>query len=65
MKHVNEVKQSFQDKHYEDIKEMILEDFNFANVSYALGEIEKYEMLKYDSLDYPLFKINILNSRIK
>ena len=24
-----------------------------------------YEMLKYDNLDYPLFKINILNARNK
>ena len=42
LKHIEEVRNSFKSVHYEKVKKKVTENFNYRNVMYALGEIEKF-----------------------
>ena len=43
----------------------IINNFDYPNVVYAQSEIEKFKLVQYDSLEYPVFKTSIIENRIK
>ena len=63
-RHINEVKQSFWKVYFEEIKAKVTEKFDYANVKYALAEIERFKSIRYPNLDYPNFKICGMKNRM-
>jgi hypothetical protein len=46
------------------MRHKLITDFNLTNVNFALNEIKKYEKLDYPDLDYPHFKVHLVQKKI-
>jgi hypothetical protein len=63
-RHISTVKQSFLLDHYHRMRKQLQQCFDYANVKYALAEVEKFKLIEYPSLDYPKFKLGNMEKRI-
>jgi len=46
------------------MRQKLINEFNQLNVNFVLNEIKRYEKFDYPDLDYPHFKVHLIQKRI-
>jgi hypothetical protein len=62
--HIQKVKQSFEQNYYFQVRETAAKQFSFDTISLHLEEAETFKRLMYSCLDYPVYKIGLIQSKI-